>query len=136
VARTVDGFPDHLLWNRPAGAAPVGFHLQHLTGVLDRLFTYARGEALDIDQLAFLELEGNPGTGTTTEGLYATFHRRVDEALEALGRTREDTLTATRSVGRLGLGSTVGGLLFHAAEHTMRHTGQLIVTARVVAGTD
>ena len=39
-------FPPSLLWTRPAGLASVGFHLQHIAGVIDRLFTYARGEAL------------------------------------------------------------------------------------------
>ena len=30
----------------PGGAAPIGFHIAHITGSLDRLFTYARGEPL------------------------------------------------------------------------------------------
>lgn len=52
------GFPDELLWERPGGAASAGFHLQHLTGVLDRLFTYAKGEALSAAQLRALKGEG------------------------------------------------------------------------------
>jgi len=37
-------FPGGRLWTvHPALASP-GFHLQHLSGVLDRLFTYARKE--------------------------------------------------------------------------------------------
>ena len=54
------GFPEELLWERPAGVASVGFHLQHLTGVLDRLFTYAKGLPLTPEQLAFLQAEKNP----------------------------------------------------------------------------
>jgi uncharacterized damage-inducible protein DinB len=37
-----------------------------------------------------------------------------------------------RFVGRAKLPSTVLGLLVHAAEHTMRHTGQLLVTVQVL----
>src|SRR6187401_3546433 len=51
-------FPAEQLWTRPGGVASVGFHLQHLSGVLDRLFTYARGEALSDSQLEFLGREG------------------------------------------------------------------------------
>ena len=32
--------------------------------------------------------------------------------------------------------TTVIGLLFHAVEHTMRHTGQLLVTAKIVVSGD
>ncbi len=39
-----------------------------------------------------------------------------------------------RGVGRSLLPSTVGGLLVHCAEHTQRHSGQAITTAKVVAG--
>ena len=44
----------------------------------------------------------------------------------------EDSLLLPVGVGRRKLPSTVLGLLFHAAEHTQRHTGQLLVTVRVL----
>src|SRR5579884_2421562 len=50
VSAEMKDFPEKLLWERPAGVASVGFHLQHLTGVLDRLFTYASGESLNEEQ--------------------------------------------------------------------------------------
>ncbi len=34
------------------------FHLRHLAGVLDRLFTYAQGHALSPAQLQYLAAEG------------------------------------------------------------------------------
>jgi len=37
-------------------------------------------------------------------------------------------------VGRAMLPSTVGGLLIHCAEHTQRHVGQAVTTAKVVMG--
>lgn len=125
-------FPAELLWARPAGVASVGFHLQHLTGVVDRLFTYARGEALSPEQLRALRAEGEPpGPGTTPGELVAAFHAQVERALSQLRATDEASLTEPREVGRARLPSTTLGLLFHAAEHTQRHVGQLHVTARV-----
>ena len=128
-------FPDVLLWQRPAGVAAVGFHLQHLTGVLDRTFTYARAESLTSAQLAYLAAEGqDQEPPLTTRGLLEEFARQVDRALAQLRTTPEATLPAFRGVGRARLPSTVVGLLVHAAEHTMRHVGQLGVTARVLQG--
>lgn len=123
------GFPSDLLWTRPAGLASVGFHLQHVAGVIDRLFTYARGEPLSGDQRAALAREGSPAG--SMDDLLAAFDVQVDRALGQLRATEPHTLGETRFVGRLQLPSTALGLLFHAAEHTQRHVGQLLVTARV-----
>ena len=133
VESAMEGFPDHLLWERPAGAASAGFHLRHLAGVLDRLHTYARGAELDDAQRAALAAEGTEGTGTTAE-LVEAFRRQAEQAIDQLRATPEARLTEPRHVGRKRLPSTVLGLLFHAAEHTQRHLGQLLVTVRVVRG--
>ena len=130
VAEMAD-FPEELLWERPGGVASVGFHLQHLAGVLDRLFTYAQGRALNEGQAAALAAEGAADTRLHSKELVAGFHSQVDRALEQLRATDERTLTEYRSVGRAKLPSTVLGLLVHAAEHTQRHVGQLLVTVRV-----
>lgn len=126
-------FPDALLWHKPGGLASVGFHLRHLTGVLDRLFTYARGEALTADQLRYLKAEGEPGDDKTT--LLERFSTQIDDALTQLKSTDPETLTEVRGVGRSQIPSTLIGLLTHAAEHSMRHTGQLLVTVRWVTTT-
>ena len=125
-------FPDRLLWERPAGVASAGFHLRHMAGVLDRLFTYAKGEALSSRQLAYLAEEGNPQEDITVAFLLDVLDAQIAKSLDQLTATDSQTLTHSRTVGRLQLPSTVMGLLFHAAEHTMRHTGQLLVTTRVV----
>ena len=118
---------------KPAGLASVRFHLQHLTGVLDRLFTYARGEVLSETQLGYLKSEGKLTEGNhTVEMLVDRFNQQIESALHQLKGTPEGTLTEFRGVGRAQLPSTVLGLLFHSAEHTMRHLGQLLVTVRVV----
>ncbi len=41
-------------------------------------------------------------------------------------------IAAPRAVGRAGLPWTGLGLLFHAAEHASRHTGQVISTAKLI----
>nr|WKN40301.1 DinB family protein [Tunicatimonas sp. TK19036] len=130
VQQYLINFPEQLLWERPAGVASVGFHLQHLSGVLDRLCTYARNGSLTPAQLDCLRHEGQPSDHL--EGLVQAFSDQVDQTLAQLRSTSEESLTEARGVGRKQLPSTVGGLLFHAAEHTQRHVGQLLVTVRVL----
>jgi uncharacterized damage-inducible protein DinB len=127
------GFPETLLWEKVAGMASPGFHLQHLTGVLDRLFTYAKGGLLSDEQLAFLAAEGKQGKAEINVGsIVNAFNQKIDAVLQQLKATDESTLTEWRGVGRAQLPSTVIGLYFHSAEHTMRHLGQLIVTVKVL----
>ncbi|GEO05051.1 hypothetical protein AAE02nite_27150 [Adhaeribacter aerolatus] len=136
VETLMENFPEHLLWSRPGQVATPGFHLQHLSGVLDRLFTYARGEQLNSAQLAALATEGKPvEPPTTSKKMAQAFHHQVDKAIQQLISTDENTLTQTRGVGRAQIPSTVLGLLVHAAEHTTRHVGQLLVTVRVLEST-
>jgi hypothetical protein len=133
IADYMEGFPVALLWIRPAGMASTGFHLQHLSGVLDRVFTYARAESLSEFQFAQLAEEGTDAPdGYSVADLVNRFNNQVDLALQQLKNTDITTLPDFRGIGRAGLPSTVIGLLFHAAEHTMRHVGQLMVTVAVV----
>lgn len=132
VVALLQNFPDALLWERPGGVASPGFHLQHLTGVLDRLFTYAKGQLLNEAQLTALRSEGQPSDELTALILVTRFQEQVDTALEQLKNTDEKTLLEFRGVGRAQLPSTVLGLMVHAAEHTMRHLGQLLVTVRIL----
>jgi len=132
VSSLLDGFPEDLLWARPAGVASVGFHLQHLSGVVDRLFTYARGMSLKPSQLRALETEASPPhPAVTVQDLVAAFSAQVERAIAQLQMTESRTLVEPRAVGRDELPSTVLGLLVHAAEHVQRHLGQLLVTVRV-----
>ena len=129
-------FPDKHLWDRPAGVASPAFHLQHLSGVLDRVFTYARNEQLTAFQLKQLYDEDvAPQHNVTTESLLLRFKRQLQTALLQLQNTNEQSLTEYRGVGRKQLPSTVIGLLVHAAEHTMRHIGQLSVTIKILKST-
>jgi uncharacterized damage-inducible protein DinB len=131
IKAVMKDFPDHLLWKRPAGVASPGFHLLHIRGVLDRLCSYAEGRQLSEGQLKYLKEESAPQQATGKD-LVAGLEKQVQLTLEQFKHTDEASLTDSRTVGRKALPSTVQGLLFHAAEHTMRHLGQLLVTVKVL----
>jgi uncharacterized damage-inducible protein DinB len=131
LARAVADLPPQALWTRPGGAASVGFHLRHIAGSIDRLLAYARGEALTDDQRAAARAETEPSDADAA-ALLSEAHAAIAAALAQIRGTPRETLLAARAVGRAGLPSTVLGLLFHVGEHTQRHTGQLIATARAV----
>ena len=133
VRDLLEKLPPERVWARPNGAASVGFHVRHSMGSLDRLFSYARGEALSATQLATLASEKEMDASTATPAqLKADYAAAIDRAMEQLRRTPAATLLDGREVGRARLPSTVMGLLSHAAEHTYRHVGQAITTARVL----
>jgi hypothetical protein len=124
--------PGHV-WSRPGGAASIGFHVRHTGGALDRLFTYARGDALSDAQKTALREEGAPGDPPMSlreivDGVNAI----IDRSLQQLASTPRESLLDERKIGRAGLPTTVLGLLFHAAEHSTRHVGQAITTAKIV----
>jgi hypothetical protein len=121
------------LWAKPGGAASAGFHLRHIVGSLDRLLTYARGAPLDRHQLAYSRVEGEPGEPPDSgQTLVASAQAAIDSAVQVLRSTNDSDLMLPRSVGRAALPSNLLGLLFHCAEHTHRHTGQLVTTAKIV----
>ena len=129
----VRDLPADLLWVEHAGAASLGFHLRHLAGATDRLLTYARGETLTSEQKAALAAERAPGLPPSgAEQLLAAWRDGVNRALAQLAATPESVLLEFRGVGRAQLPSNVLGLLFHAAEHASRHTGQVVTTAKML----
>lgn len=126
------GLNQQQVWASPGGAPSVGFHLRHIAGSIDRLLTYAAGRSLQEAQFAFLAAESIAGTPPAErDALLAAAHVAIDEALRVIRTTPEAALFEARGVGRAQLPTNVFGLLFHIAEHTQRHTGQLIATARV-----
>ncbi len=135
VRESVDELVENLTeseWNaRPAGVASSAFHVRHITGVIDRLFTYARGNALSADQLAAIRLEGEQLNAEDVAAVLNALHERVESAVAELRTIDVATLGDFRGVGRAQLPSTVIGCLVHGAEHSMRHVGQLSVTTRV-----
>jgi uncharacterized damage-inducible protein DinB len=133
--RYTENFPDELLWEKPYGVASVGFHLNHLSGVVNRLFTYADNKKLTEDQLKFLKAEENPeNLPLRLADLIGVLEETVQVAVDYLRQASTDDLTEFRGLGRAQLPTTKLGLLFHAAEHSQRHIGQLLVTVRILAG--
>ncbi|TVZ27225.1 DinB family protein [Gillisia sp. Hel_I_86] len=132
VRNYMDGFPEHRLWEKPAERASIGFHLQHLFGVLDRLLSYTKKENLSEEQFLYFKKEGVPDSSISSEMLIKKFEDKVLETIKLLEEIPPSSLTEFRGVGRKQMPSTVIGLLFHAAEHTQRHIGQLLVTASVL----
>jgi hypothetical protein len=130
--RWVAGLGEVELFARPAGLPPVAFQLRHMVRSLDRLLTYAGEGQLSEQQLAALETEMAAGTSAEV----------MEEFRVGLGRAMERVLAIdpgmfgeARRVGRRGLPTTVAGLLIHCAEHTQRHAGQMVTTAKVVVST-
>lgn len=126
--------PSKNVWLRPGGAASIGFHVRHAGGALDRLFTYARGELLTDAQRTALREEGAPGDPPASlDSVVSDVGQIIDRALKQLADTPKESLLDERKLGRAGLPTTVLGLLFHAAEHSTRHVGQAITTAKIVS---
>jgi hypothetical protein len=124
------GLSSDVLW-RQQGAASAGFHLLHLAGALDRLFTYARGEMLNDEQKAAARAEAAPRPELSAEALVDMVRAAIAKAMAQLRATDAATVLDERKVGRAGLPTTVLGALFHGAEHTTRHAGQFITTVKL-----
>lgn len=135
LEKAVRGLTREQLWARPGGAASVGFHLRHVAGSLDRLLTYARGDALTQGQREAAAAEVDPlRTQEDADALLAAVVTAVDGAIAQLRSTPQEVLLDPRPIGRARLPSTVLGAIFHAAEHAARHTGQAIATAKAATG--
>jgi uncharacterized damage-inducible protein DinB len=134
LERLAVSVPDERVWTRPGGAASIGYHVLHAGCSIDRLCTYARGERLREAQLRALKAESEDHTGQSLAEVTAGTIGQIDRALTQVRTTPEATLLDTRRVGRAGLPSTVIGLLVHIAEHTTRHVGQAMSTARILTG--
>ncbi len=132
VNELMKDFPEELLWDISMSVACPGFHLNHMRGVIDRLLTYADGNQLNEYQLEFLGKENYPDPSTDSSALVRKFSETVADAVKKLSSYPEERLTEFRGIGRKQIPSTVIGLLFHSAEHVMRHLGQLLVTVKVL----
>ncbi|WP_263376200.1 DinB family protein [Granulicella aggregans] len=130
--RWCEGLSDGEINARPFGIAPVAYHLRHIARSLDRLLMYTEGRQLSEAQLSELRSELEPGA--VASEVLAEFRAGLKAAAERVRAISPATYEEPRGVGRAMLPSTVGGLLVHCAEHTQRHCGQAVTTAKVVAG--
>jgi len=131
IHESLEDFPEEGLWGRPRGVASVGFHLKHIAGVIDRMFTYAEEKGLSEEQFAWLRAETAEEENRKVADLLSDIDRTIAEAICRLRATDESRLAETRFLGRKKIPVTLAGLLFHSAEHGMRHLGQMKVTARM-----
>jgi len=133
LARHTAGLTDSQVWARPHGLAPLGVHLRHIAGSVDRLTTYLEGRPLDAAQMGALAAEMEPGA--SLEELLADIARALQRAEEVIRAIDPATFAEPRWVGRKRLPTTVIGLLVHIAEHTQRHLGQAISAAQLAGRT-
>jgi uncharacterized damage-inducible protein DinB len=131
IAGLLEGLSVEQLWHTPGTSAAIGFHAVHLAGATDRLLTYARGEQLSAMQLNAAKAEAR-ASGQDASQLTATVVAAMDAAVEQVRRTTPAELSDARAVGRQRLPSTVLGLVSHAAEHAMRHAGQIATLRKIV----
>lgn len=115
---------------RPHGLTPVAFHLRHVARSLDRLLTYADGRDLSADQLAAMKTELDPGA--KRDALFSELNSALAESMIRVRAFDVSVFGQIRAVGRKRLPTTVAGLLVHVADHTQRHVGQAVTTAKVV----
>lgn len=126
VRKMLTPLPRDAIWARSGNSAAIGYHVKHAMGSLDRLLTYARGEQLTPEQLQWMRAESDASLAPRTANeLVDAFDDAVRRAIEQVSATPVSTALDPRGVGRAQLPSTVIGLLFHAAEHTQRHIGQM-----------
>jgi len=130
ITRWCGDFTAEELNERPAGIASVGLHLRHIARSVDRLLTYAEGRVLSEKQMA--ELKSEMDACTSTEEELAELRRAMEKAARRVRALEREYLEEERVVGRELLHTSLGGLLVHVAEHTQRHVGQAITTAKVV----
>jgi len=97
---------------------------------VDRILSYAEGKQLTEAQLAALRAE-QAGEETLAELLTeveASFSNAAGR-IRVLATADFDTF---RGVGRKQLPTSIGGALIHVADHTQRHVGQVVTTAKVL----
>jgi hypothetical protein len=129
LARHTAGLSHEQVWYRVGSLPSLGFHLHHIAGSVERLTAYLMNESLTESQLAFLTRESSPGAPLYE--LLAAIDQSFLAAEDRLRTINPATIHAPRYIGRKRLPTTVFGLLVHIAEHTQRHLGQAITTAKL-----
>jgi len=130
LQRWCGSLTDEELNTRPAGIAPVAFHLRHIARSIDRLLTYAEGSQLAAEQMAALKSELDPGA--TRAALFNELESELARAAVRIRAIDPSRFSEVRKVGRKELQTTVGSLIVHVADHTQRHVGQAITTSKIM----
>ncbi|MGB0123196.1 MAG: DinB family protein [Silvibacterium sp.] len=115
----------------PFGLTSIAFHLRHIPRSLDRLLTYAEGNQLSGEQITAMKTESD--SGASRDELFSEFNAGLADAARRVRAFSNADLNQPRGVGKKQLPTSVGGLLVHLADHTQRHTGQIVTTAKVLS---
>ena len=130
ISKWCEGLSTDQIYAQPGDLPSIAFHLRHIGRSLDRMLTYAEGRSLDAAQFEALESEHDEGE--PFDELMSTFYWDLERAEMRVRAFAAESMETPRFAGRDYLPTTVGGLLIHCAEHTLRHVGQIITTAKVV----
>ena len=130
LTRWTAGLTDAESHSQPLGLTPIAFHLRHIARSVDRILTYGEGNQLSAEQLGALRAEQS-GEETLAE-LLAEVERSFSNAAERIAALATADLNTFRGVGRKQLPTSIGGALIHVADHTQRHVGQVVTTAKVL----
>jgi uncharacterized damage-inducible protein DinB len=132
IRKWTEGLTDTEIHAQPLGLAAVAFHIKHIARSTDRILTYAEGSQLAPDQLAAMKAE-QTGAETLAE-ILAELESAFDAAATRIRALAGGNYDEARGVGRKQLPTSMGGALIHVADHTQRHTGQVVTTAKVLRG--
>jgi uncharacterized damage-inducible protein DinB len=130
ITKWTAGLTDAEVHSAPLGLTPIAYHLRHIARSTDRILTYAEGGQLSTEQLAALKAEST-GEETLAE-LIAEVEISFTNAEARIRDLASADLNKPRFVGRKQLPTSIGGALIHVADHSQRHTGQIVTTAKVL----
>ena len=127
------GLTDAEVHAQPLGLPSIAFLLRHIAGSVDRILTYAEGRQLSAEQLAALKAEqGSEGNQESLAELLAEVEIAFTNATDRIRVLATANLDTPRAIGRKQLPTSIGGALIHVADHTQRHVGQVVTTAKVI----
>jgi uncharacterized damage-inducible protein DinB len=129
LARWCGSLTEKELTSRPSGLPSVAFQLLHIARSLDRLLTYAEGRELDDRQIAALNTEHC--SAASRDSIFEELASALEKSADRIGALANSDFEQPRYVGKKKLPTTLGGLLVHIADHTQRHVGQAITTAKI-----
>jgi len=130
LTKWTEGLTDAEVHLEPLGLTSISFHLKHIARSTDRLLTYAEGGQISTEQLALLKME--KGGDETLAELLAEVETSFSNAADRVGVLATADFATFRGVGRKQLPPSIGGVMVHVADHTQRHVGQVVTTAKVL----
>jgi uncharacterized damage-inducible protein DinB len=130
LAKWTDGLTDGEIHSQPLGLGSIAFHLRHIARSTDRILTYAEGGQLTAEQLSAFKSE--QAGEESLAALLAEVEISFTDAAERVRVLATADFDIPRGVGRKQLPTSIGGALIHVADHTQRHVGQVVTTAKVL----